>query len=338
MTARVAIVGCGLVGAKRARSGADVDVVLCVDVERARAEGLAAEVGAEVSTDWRDAVSRSDVDVVVVATPHDLLSEVAAAAALAGRHVLVEKPAGRSVDEIRRIEAAASASGVKVRVGYNHRFHPALQRSRQLVDSGEIGPLHTVRARYGHGGRPGYGAEWRSRRQISGGGELIDQGTHLIDLARWFLGDLVRVAAATPTYAWDTDVEDNAFVLAETAGGKVAFLHASWTEWKNLFSFEVFGRSGKLEVSGLGGSYGTERLVLHSMLPGVTLPERTEWEYPDPDASFGAELDELVEDIRLDRRPEPGLADALATMAVVEQVYAGGGSAGWSTVRTGSDP
>jgi predicted dehydrogenase len=177
-----------------------------------------------------------------------------------------------------------------------------------------------VRGRYGHGGRPGYEREWRARPEISGGGELIDQGMHLIDLSRWFLGDFTDVQGFAHTYFWNMPVEDNGFLLLRTAEQRVAFLHASCTEWKNLFSFEIYGRNGKLDISGLGGSYGVERIAFYRMPPEMGPPETTIWEYPQPDCSWHTETAEFLEDIRLDRQPAAGLRDAKAALEVVEAI------------------
>jgi predicted dehydrogenase len=152
---------------------------------------------------------------------------------------------------------------------------------------------------------------------------LIDQGIHLIDLARCFLGDFTEAQGFAHTYYWDMPVEDNGFLLLKTARRQVAFLHASCTEWKNLFSFEIFGRRGKLEVTGLGGSYGTERLAYYRMLPQMGPPETTMWEYPMADTSWEVELAEFVEDIRLGRQPAASLGDARAALQVVERIYQG---------------
>ena len=124
------------------------------------------------------------------------------------------------------------------------------------------------------------------RPAISGGGELIDQGAHLIDLSRWFLGELTLDYAAMPTYFWPIEVEDNCFLALRGQPGEMAWLHASWTEWKNTFSFEITGRDGKLTIDGLGGSYGNERLTFHKMLPQMGPPETTIWEYPSSDSSW----------------------------------------------------
>ena len=323
----VAIVGCGLMGQKRAAALAGCRLVVCADVVKDRAEALALMVhGAQPMTDWRAVVERQDVDIVIVSTTHDALAEITLAAIKAGKHVLVEKPAARYAVELDAVIDAAERARVLVRVGFNHRYHPALRKAKELSDAGALGELMYVRGRYGHGGRIGYEKEWRANPIISGGGELIDQGVHLIDLARWFLGDFAEVHGFANTYYWDMPVEDNGFMLLKTAKQQVAFLHASWTEWKNLFSLEIFGRQGKLEVTGLGGTYGTERLVHHRMLPQMGPPETTMWEYPITDTSWQVEFAEFVEDIRLGRQPAAGLQDARAALEIIQRIYAGCGA------------
>ena len=319
---RVAIVGCGLIGHKRARGLRNACVVCCCDSLEDRARALAAQCpAADATSDWERAVRRDDVNLVIVATTHDALAPVAAEAARHGKHVLIEKPGARRAAELDAVAEAAAKTGARVRVGFNHRYHRSFRKAREIFASGVLGEMMFVRARYGHGGRSGYSQEWRARPELSGGGELLDQGIHLIDLARSFLGDFTRVTGKLATYFWNMPVEDNAFLLLETERRQTAFLHASWTEWKNLFSFEIAGRNGKLEVSGLGGSYGVERLTHYRMLPEMGPPETTSWEYPMHDDSWEFELNEFLDDITLGRDPSPGIADAQAALRVVEALY-----------------
>jgi predicted dehydrogenase len=319
---KAAVIGCGLIGAKRAKAANGIRIVSFCDVDLDRAEALARTVpGAEASIDWCGTIRRPDIDLVFVATPHDMLAPIAAEAAAHGKHVLVEKPGARRKDELALVRHAAERTGALVRLGFNHRYHPAFLKARELFDAGALGDMMFVRARYGHGGRPGYEQEWRAVPEKSGGGELVDQGMHLVDLARWFLGDFREVRAFIGTFFWDMPVEDNVFLLLRTAGGQVASLHASWTEWKNLFSFEIYGRNAKLEISGLGGSYGTERLAFYRMLPEMGPPETTIWEYPATDTSWERETAAFLEDIRLGRQPSPGIAEAEAALDIVETIY-----------------
>ena len=318
----VGIVGCGLIGQKRAKAlGESGQLVACADLNVARAESLARINSAKVFLDWRELVGSPMLDVVIVSTLHDSLAEIALAAVEAGKHVLVEKPAARSAAEIEPVIDAAAKHGVKVHVGFNHRYHRSLRKAKELVDLGVLGDLMFVRARYGHGARIGYDKEWRADPALSGGGELIDQGPHLIDLTRWFLGDIIDIQGFAHTYFWDMPVDDNGFMLLKTAKKQVAFLHASCTEWKNIFSMELYGKLGKLDLSGLGGSYGLEKITWYRMLPEMGPPETLSWEYPMADDSWAVEIEEFFADIRLNREPSAGLRDAQAALKVVESIY-----------------
>jgi predicted dehydrogenase len=322
MNPGVAIIGCGGIGRKRAEALAGARLVACADVRRERADVLARTIaGATAADDWRAAIERPDVDIVIVATTNNWLAEIARAAIEAGKHVLVEKPGAQSVAALDSVIDASQRCGSLVRVGFNHRYHPAVRQARGLVDAGAVGNLMFVRGRYGHGGRPGYDKEWRADPAMSGGGELIDQGVHLIDLSRWFLGDFTTVAGFAHTYFWQMPVDDNAFLTLRTAREQTAFLHVSCTEWKNLFSFEIYGEQGKLHIEGLGGSYGVERLTHYRMLPEMGPPDTTIWEYPRGDQSWLLEFTEFLEDIRTGREPSTGLRDAREALVVVEDVY-----------------
>jgi predicted dehydrogenase len=323
MALRVAIVGCGRVGRKRALALGEERLVAVSDTVAERACVLAAEFpGSVAEPDWQACVTRRDVDVVIVSTVNASLASVTLAAVRHGKHVLLEKPGARNAAELAPLLDAASAAGVRVKVGFNHRFHPALWKARELCAAGGIGPVLYVRARYGHGGRLGYEREWRAEPTISGGGELLDQGVHLIDLARWFCGEFVEVAGHTGTLFWKMPVEDNAFLLLKTARGQVAWLHASCTEWKNLFSFEVFGRDGTLQIDGLGGSYGVERLTHYRMKPEMGPPDTRTWEFHGPDESWRAEFAYFRSCIADGRQPEGSLHDARAALEIIDRVYA----------------
>lgn len=322
MTLGVAIIGCGLIGQKRAKALGSARLVACADIQLERALSLARTYNASRATaDWREAISHPDVDLVIVATTNNLLAEITHASVLAGKHVLVEKPAALNAAQLEPVIAAAEAAGKLVRVGFNHRYHTALLKAREIIDSEGIGEMMFVRGRYGHGGRVGYDREWRADPALSGGGELIDQGVHLIDLSRWFLGDFANVSGFAHTYFWDMPVDDNGFMILRTAQEQTAHLHVSCTEWKNLFSFEIYGRNAKLHIDGLGGSYGVERLAYYKMLPQMGPPETTMWEYPGEDKSWQVEFAEFLQDIALNRQPAANLHDAYAALQIVEQIY-----------------
>ncbi len=322
MSGGIGIIGCGLIGRKRANALGGRRLAACADLDRSLAAALAASASDCLATDdWREVVNHDDVAAVIIATPHHMLAEICAGAIDAGCHVLVEKPAARNADELRPLLRLAEEKNVLVRVGFNHRYHRAVQKMREIIDSGALGSLMFLRARYGHGGRVGYDREWRAQPLLSGGGELIDQGVHLIDLARWCLGDFVSIEGIAQTCYWDMPVDDNAFLMLRTAKEQTAFLHASCTEWKNIFSWELSGKNGKVQIDGLGGSYGVERLTWYRMLPQMGPPETTAWEFPMADNSWEVEMNEFFQDIENSRQPVPGLADALAVLDIVDKIY-----------------
>lgn len=332
---RVGIVGCGLIGRKRADALREGDeVVGCVDVVREAAERLAEHAGSRALP--LGALLDERPDVVVVAVSHDQLADAAVQALEAGAHVLLEKPAGLSVAQVDRVARAAGAAGRLVKVGFNHRFHPGIARAIAEARSGEHGPILHARARYGHGGRPGYDREWRADPQRAGGGEIVDQGMHLIDLCHWLLGPLPLHSALLRTQFWDTPVDDNAVLVLGAAGPRTApwaLLHATWTEWKNMFSLEIYCQAAKLQVDGLVRSYGPQRLTIHRMKPELGPPDTESFDYPGEDPSWRGEWEHFATAIEGSGQELLGdLDDARYAWATVEEAYE---RAGYAAVREG---
>jgi predicted dehydrogenase len=311
---RVAIVGAGLIGNKRAAALGDEDVLIaCCDPDVGAAERLVAAHGGSVSPTVEDLLAEGP-DVTVVATPHHLLAELSVQALEAGSHVLVEKPAGISAREIEMVREAAAEAGRRVKVGFNHRFHPGLARAVAEARSGDYGEIMFARGRYGHGGRLGYETEWRMRPELSGGGEMIDQGMHMLDLCFWLLGDLPVHSALLRTQFWDAVVEDNAVIVLGAQTGPAqraepwATFHVSWSEWKNMFSLEIYCRTAKFVVEGLAGSYGPQSLTIYRMSPELGPPARERIDYPAGDPSWEAEWRHF-RSVLLDGSDEPLLGD-----------------------------
>jgi predicted dehydrogenase len=317
-------VGCGLIGRKRAaslKSISGAQLTYACDINTDRANELCLNNPGCKAKSLDVALGDKATSIVLISTLNSSLVPIAIQAVQAGKHVLIEKPGALNATELKTLQAEAKKTGVKVRVSYNHRFHPALQKARELFNQGVLGPLMFIRGRYGHGGRIGYDTEWRANPALSGGGELIDQGVHLIDLAQWFMGDFSRVDGHAATYFWKMKVDDNAFLSLRTKEGQTAWLQVSCTEWKNMFSFEIYGRNAKLSIDGLGGSYGQEKLTYYKMLPQMGPPKTTVFEFPQGDESWKLEMLEFIEDIKLNREPSPGLTEGIKTLEIVETIY-----------------
>lgn len=324
----IALIGAGGIGkvwAAAFKKAPEMKLVCVADLDVARAKELAGGFGAKTCGDWKDVLKDSAIDAVVVATPHNLLAPISAAALSAEKHVLAEKPAGISTKEIQKNIAIARKKKLAYMIGFNHRYHAAFQMARKIFEAGEIGEATFARARYGFGGRPGYEKEWRFNKKISGGGELIDQGVHMIDMARWFLGDFKDIKGFAENYLWKKGVEDNGFALLRTKDKKVASIHVSWTNWKWVHSFELYGTDGYLLIDGLDQRYqGPERLTIGKRDPEFKSPPEEQvivFDKEQKEDSFARELKELAAAVAEKRPPLTSGADALEVLKIVEKIY-----------------
>jgi predicted dehydrogenase len=329
---RVGLIGCGLMGRTRVAALGDDLLVAATDLSRERADQLVSEHGRGEAVDTVDEVLAQSPDVVIVSTSHDQLADLTCQALAAGAHVLVEKPAGVSAADVDRVEQAAHEAQRIVKVGFNHRFHAGTARAIEEARSGRFGEVMFVRGRYGHGGRLGYEQEWRLKPEVSGGGEMVDQGMHLLDLTYAILGDVPLHAALLRNHFWTAPVEDNAAMLIgdpQDRSGPWASLHVTWTEWKNLFSLEIMCRTGKLQVDGLARSYGPQVLHIYTMSPQMGPPGVERVEYPAEDVSWRLEWEHLREAIAAGApgaRLRGDLASARYAWRQVESAYAAAGT------------
>ena len=323
---RVAIVGCGLIGTRRAREvnrNSDTHLEFVVDSVPERRDKLAEEFRCQPLPHWKQVVDDQSIDLIIVSTPNNQLAEIGTAALQAGKHVLVEKPPGRNLGEARQLAEAAKTSSRVLKIGFNHRYHPAISKAKSLVDQGVIGDLINIRARYGHGGRPGYEKEWRGDLEQAGGGELTDQGVHVADLVHWFAGVPSQAFALLQTAVWPiSPLEDNAFGLFSYDNGIVASFHTSWTQWKNLFSFEVYGQKGSVSIEGLGGSYEAEKLTTAIRNVEGGAPKMAEEVFDQPDYSWRDEWNDLVRILSSGEESFWGSPnDGIAAMTMIHGLY-----------------
>ena len=315
----IGIIGCGYIGKKRAKTLKGHNLLMVCDKDRSKAQHF--DKKTPWTDDYKDVINNENIEIVIISTTNDFLVPIALYAAEKNKHILIEKPAAKSASELKVLMDFVKDRNIKIKVGFNLRYHPGLLIAKMIVDSGKLGELMFLRGRYGHGGRLGYEKEWRSDVKISGGGELIDQGVHLIDLSRWFLGEFKETSGSTHTYFWDMKVDDNSFISLQTEKGQKAWLHVSCTEWKNMFSLEIYGKKGKIQIDGLGGSYGKEKVMHYQMLPDMKPPLSTLWEF-DKDDSWQKEFDSFVGLIEKNLPVlNESLNDAYEALKIVDEVY-----------------
>ena len=243
---RFGLIGAGAIGKIRAGALAKspvTELVAVSDLDEARAR--AAAPGAKFFKDANDLIAAADVDAVIISTPPQLHESLAAAAASAGKHALVEKPMAATSEVCERMIRAARDAGTLLTVGYNHRYFEAMKLMRDVVASGDIGTLSHVRAYTGHSGLAEFKAPWMYDKQVMGGGALMDNGTHIIDLTRYIIGDPTEVFGVATHKVWNLGVEDEGIALLRTADGVTASVEASWHEWRGYrFHIEAYGDRG----------------------------------------------------------------------------------------------
>jgi len=330
---KIAIIGMGKMGRIRKETidaHPDCEVFAICDVN--------SEVGKEFpsiffDTDWKK-ILELQPDAVMVCTYNNVIPEIVCTALENNIHVFSEKPPGRSVSDVRKMMDAEKKSHDRIlKFGFNHRFHYGVMEAKAIVDSGRYGKLLWARGVYGKAGGLGFENSWRSDKDIAGGGILLDQGIHMVDLLRYFVGDFVDVKSFVQNCYWNSiPVEDNAFAIMKSAEGKVAMLHSSATHWKHKFSLDLYMEDGYLCINGILSStrsYGDESITFarkqfEDKASAMGKP-REEIIYFDKDDSWKHELDEFYRCINGKESVSIGnTMDALRVMELIEKIYEAG--------------
>lgn len=321
---KIAVIGCGLQAGRRVPAIAAhpaTEGVTVTGLDAAAAQAFADRHGVGVARSWGQCVEDAAIDAVVICSTPETHADIARAALAAGKHVLCEKPMTRSSATARELATLADEAGVVLKCGLNHRFHPAMRSAAERIHRGDIGRPLLVRGVYGIGGREGIEREWRSDPTRAAGGQLMEQGIHLVDLVRWMAGEIAAVAGATATELFPiAPLEETGVALLSGADGFVATLTSTLLQWRNTFELVVQGERGYLEITGLGGSYGTETLTVGRRDPNAPFGEEKTY-FRGADRSWGEEWAHFVAAIRGEVSLMSDGHDAARSMQVVEAVY-----------------
>jgi predicted dehydrogenase len=213
---------------------------------------------------YQDLLANQTLDVLFVCLTNDIAAEVTMAGLQKNLHVFCEKPPGRDVKDIVKVrEVESTRPQLKLKYGFNHRYHESVREALRIVQNGELGRVLNLRGVYGKSIMISYESDWRSKRDIAGGGILLDQGIHMVDLMRLFAGEFDQYHSFVENSFWNYDVEDNAYALMKSKSGIVAFLHSTATEWRHRFNLEITLERGTLILTGIlsgSKSYGQETL------------------------------------------------------------------------------
>ncbi len=273
-----------------------------------------------------DVIDNPDVDAIFICTPNYLNQPLTLRALQSGKHVFCEKPPTFNAREMASVIAAERSARKVLMYGFNHRQHGSIRKMQELINDQKYGQILWMRGRYGKSVDDGFLDNWRSKREYAGGGILIDQGIHMLDLLLAFAGDFDKVHATVSNLYWKLDVEDNVFATLEnTKTGLVASLHSTMSQWRHLFSLEIFLERGYLVLNGLktpSNTYGEETLTAARISGPAATREGEEHFSFETDQSWEIEVKEFITAIRLNRPPQFGNSqDALRLMRLVDQIY-----------------
>lgn len=328
---KAAIVGYGYMGKIRRKIIEDNPALNLVAICDTNKDLLASDASIRCKhyTDYKKLL-KTNIDLVFVCTPNSFSPAIVADSLNAGKHVFCEKPPGRDLNDIKMmIDAEKKNPSLKLMFGFNHRYHPGILEAKKMIDSGRLGNILFLKGTYGKSGGKNYLSSWRNQKEIAGGGILLDQGIHMLDLFRYFCGDYDEIKGFLSRMFWVTDVEDNAFVCLRNPKGQVAMLHSSATLWKHCFKLEIFSEHAYLIVQGLlskTGSYGRETLIVgkrqfedESFALGNP---REEVIYFDQDLSWSIEVDRFTDYIRKNTPVDNSSSyDALKVMEIIDTMY-----------------
>lgn len=348
----VAIIGCGAVGQREAAAVSSIPDLRLVAISdfgpafRHLALQMGSQYGCDTVHDWRHLVARNDIDIVVVATPNSFHREMSIQAMKQGKHVICEKPLATTPEDAAEMVMTARATGARLMTNFNHRAHDHMRRAREILDQGRIGRPMSFRGRIGHsrfvvGPSPESPDRFRGKSiwnldaAQSGGGTLIDNGVHVLDLARWFMDAEFVEAQGSLTHNLDvceeapdgtvrssrpSECEDNACGLFRTADDRVASVHASWMQWQGYLYLEIFGTHGTLVIDNdqIQGQVSFHVFAHHGE-PIATTIEMPALAKPDP--SWRRHLQEILDAIREGRDPTPSGYDGLRAARMVEALY-----------------
>jgi len=325
---KVGIAGYGVVGKQRRRCvDSNPNMLLVAVCDRTFSSNRGFDDGIYYYINYHDLLEQN-LDVLIVCLPNDIASKVTIAGLEKGLHVFCEKPPGRNVEDILAvIEMENSQTSCKLMYGFNHRYHDSVKDALEIIHSGDLGSIINLRGVYGKSKLISFHQpDWRTKREISGGGILLDQGIHMVDLMRLFAGEFKEVHSFISNDHWNYEVEDNAYAIMRTENGIVGMLNSSATQWRHRFNLDINLENGSIILAGiLSGtkSYGAETLTLvkvdHANDNGNPKEQVT---FYNNDPSWEAEIDLFAQSIIKDQPVTSGTSlDALNTMKLVYKIY-----------------
>jgi predicted dehydrogenase len=326
---KIGIIGYGVVGKKRysiLKKYKQLKVVAASDINIESLSDLPKTV--EKFSEYKELIKNCACDIVFISVPNRFAADATKMALKKGIHVFCEKPPARSARELKPIQNLVNQSKLKLKYGFNHRYHASILKATEIIRSKRLGKIVAMRGLYGKSKIISFDqSDWRSKRSEAGGGILLDQGIHMLDLMLFFANEkFTKISSIVKNDFWKHDVEDNAYALMETPSGIVAQIHSSATQWRHAFNLEIIFKKGAMVFGGLltgSKSYGAETLTVIEARPDVDqgFPEEATYQFNE-DISWGEEIKEFIDAVKQNKKIIHGtVEDAMTTMKLIEQIY-----------------
>ena len=278
-------------------------------------------------SDYKTLLNNKELDAIFVCLPNYLASTVTIEALEKGLSVFCEKPPGRNVNEIKKVmEIEEQHPNLKLKYGFNHRYHESVKEAKRIIDSKEYGKIINLRGVYGKSEVIPFSGGWRSKKEYSGGGILLDQGIHMLDMIRYYAGEFIEYKSYISNDYWGHNVEDNAYALMKSENGCIAMIHSTATQWQHKFRLEITLKEALLELTGIlsgSKSYGEEKLKVVNRKKKSSIGSQSESTFHFlNDNSWENEIDEFANIIINDEKVINGNSDdALRVMEMVYNIY-----------------
>ncbi|EKO60009.1 oxidoreductase, NAD-binding domain protein [Leptospira kirschneri str. H2] len=324
---KVGIAGYGVVGKRRYQYiKQNPNLMVTAICDKSLQDGRNAFENLNVYQKFQDLIQKEELDILFVCLTNDVAAEATILGLKNELHVFCEKPPGRNVQEISEVrEVERQFPALKLKYGFNHRYHDSIREALKIVSSGKMGKVVNIRGIYGKSAIVNVADGWRANREIAGGGILLDQGIHMVDLIRLFAGEMNEIKSYVSNSYWNLDVEDNAFALMKSKSGVIVQFQSTATEWRHRFNLQINMGEGSLVLSGIlsgSKSYGQETLTIYPKdLESGGNPRMETINYLE-DNSWRDEINEFTDHILKNEPIRTGSSlDAYQTMKLVYQIY-----------------
>jgi len=313
---RFGVVGCGRMGMRRIKrivEHANSELICVADAQEEKAKAVGKEFGVDYYTDFNSVTNKKDIDCVVISVPNKFHAPISIGAMKNGKHIFCEKPMARNPDEGIKMVKASIENEVFLKVGSNLRYFPSVQKAKELLDNSAVGDVLFIRGWIGNAGWQ-LNNSWFSDIELAGGGTFLDNGCHLLDICRWFLGEVEECSGYVSRMYHSIDVEDNGFGIFKFMNGTHAFIQSSWVEWADYMYMEIYGTEGYIRVD--------DRIPNCKVIHGKRDGYQQIYDYSKlPPQSYDVEFKEYMKAMRNQSHPLPTGFDGLRAVQMAYGIY-----------------